>query len=248
MKACVPADGEVFTPYGATEALPVASTTAREILSEFQDRTNHGAGVCVGTKFPTMEWKVIAIQDGPIGSLKDVRELPAREIGELIVQGPVVTERYVTRSEWNALAKIPDGETCWHRMGDVGYLDDVGRFWYCGRKSQRVRTERGTLYTEQCEAIFLTHPHVFRCALVGVGAGGESCPVIVVEPVADRWPRNRRRGGEFMRELVELALKHEITHGIRDFLFRRSLPVDIRHNSKIFREKLARWAARRISR
>ena len=57
----------------------------------------------------------------------------------------------------------------WHRMGDVGYLDEQGRFWYCGRKSQRVETRDGPLFTECVEAVFNTHPDVRRSALVGVG-------------------------------------------------------------------------------
>ena len=58
-------------------------------------------------------------------------------------------------------------------MGDVGYLDDAGRFWYCGRKSQRVETTDGPLFTECVEAVLNTHPAVRRSALVGIGPRGE---------------------------------------------------------------------------
>ena len=95
--------------------------------------------------------------------------MPEGEIGELIVRGPVVTDRYVTRVEANALAKIADGDAFWHRMGDVGYLDQQDRFWYCGRLSERVLTAAGPMYTVPCEAIFNRHPEVRRSALVGIG-------------------------------------------------------------------------------
>ncbi|HQU43412.1 MAG TPA: fatty acid CoA ligase family protein, partial [Pirellulales bacterium] len=160
MKSCIAPDGEMHTPYGATEALPVASISASEVLSETAERTRQGAGTCVGRRFPGIEWKVIEAVDGPISTLAEAKELPTGRIGELIVRGPVVTREYVTRTEWNALAKIIDGETFWHRMGDVGYLDERDRFWYCGRLSHRVLTAGGPMYTEPCEAIFNNHPAV----------------------------------------------------------------------------------------
>ncbi len=55
-----------------------------------------------------------------------------------------MTREYVTRREWNALAKIADGPDVWHRMGDAGYLDDRERFWFCGRVAHRVLARRRT--------------------------------------------------------------------------------------------------------
>lgn len=236
-------EGEVYTPYGATEALPVASISAREVLDETAAATRCGAGTCVGRKYPGIEWRVIRIVDGPIGSLADAEVLPAGEIGELIVSGPVVTREYVKPPEANERGKIYEGGTVWHRMGDVGYFDAEERFWYCGRLTHRVRTAEGTLYTDPCEAIFNCHPEVFRSALVGVGKPGAQRPVIIVEPHVENWPRRREDRERFAEELRIIAGSHTTTAGIRDFLFHRSLPVDIRHNAKIFREKLVRWAA-----
>ena len=156
MKACIAPDGEVHTPYGATEALPVASNTASIVLGETINQTNAGAGVCVGRRFSGIDWHVIPITDGPIATLADVNELPVGQIGELIVRGPVVTTEYVTRTDANAMAKIPDGESFWHRMGDVGYLDAQDRFWFCGRMAHRVTTAAGVMFTIPCEAIFNT--------------------------------------------------------------------------------------------
>ena len=81
-----------------------------------------------------------------------------------------MTREYVTRTEANALAKIADGPRVWHRMGDVGYLDEQGRFWFCGRMAHRVQTAAGPMFTIPCEAIFNQHPAIYRSALVGVGA------------------------------------------------------------------------------
>jgi len=244
-------EGEIHTPYGATEALPVASIGAAEVLAETGRQTDAGSGVCVGRRFPGIEWRVIRIVDGPIASIADAAELPPGEIGELIVRGPVVTERYVTRTQFNRLAKIPDPaaqgyQRQWHRMGDVGYLDSRERFWFCGRLSHRVLTAAGPMYTIPCEAIFNRHPEVRRSALVGVGRPGAQQPVIVVEPTWSKIPHRRASASRLVGELRTLALTSPLTAEIRTFLVRRRLPVDIRHNAKISREWLSIWATRRV--
>ncbi|MEX2176644.1 MAG: fatty acid CoA ligase family protein [Pirellulaceae bacterium] len=253
MKQAIPADGDVHTPYGSTEALPVASIAASEVLAETAARSAVGAGTCVGRRFPGIEWRVIRIDDGPIATLDQAEILPPGEIGELIVSGPVVTSEYVTRTDCNPLHKIRDGERLWHRMGDVGYLEPASnnvvrgeRFWFCGRKSHRVITAQGTLFTIPCEAIFNQHPRVYRSALVGIGKPGQQRPVVVVQS----WPEQRARSPadqkSLLSDLRRLAGEHPHTAEIRDFLLRDSLPVDIRHNAKIFREQLAIWAERRL--
>ena len=235
------ADGaKMHTPYGATECLPVATIEAAEVQSETAAKTNQGAGVCVGRPFETIEWRLIRITDKPISSISNAEELPAGEIGELIVRGPQASPEYVTRAETNAEAKIADGEDFWHRMGDVGYLDEQGRFWYCGRKSQRVETAKGTLFTECVEAIVNTHPAVWRSALVGVGPRHEQRPVLVVER-QQGWI-----GGDVTKELARTCQSHPITEPLHRVLVYPRLPVDVRHNAKINREKLAEWAAKQI--
>jgi olefin beta-lactone synthetase len=245
MKGAIAADGDVHTPYGATEALPVASIAASEVLAETAAKSAVGAGTCVGRRFPGIEWKVIRITDDPIATMADAEELPPGEIGELIVRGPVVTTQYVTRTDCNPLHKIHDGATFWHRMGDVGYLEN-DRFWFCGRKSHRVITPHGALFTIPCEAIFNQHRFVYRSALVGVGPRSQQQPVVIVEP----WPEYRARVHAEWKglkaDLRQLARQHRHTADIEDFLLLDALPVDIRHNAKIFREKLALLAAKKV--
>ncbi len=247
MKRAIHSEGDIHTPYGATEALPVASISATQVLHETAELTGLGRGTCVGTRFSGIDWKVIPITDEPIASMRQVDEVAPGEIGELVVRGPVVTTEYVTRADANALHKISDDGGFWHRMGDVGYLDRDGRFWFCGRKSQRVRTRSGTMYTVMCEAVFNEHPAVYRSALVGVGESGCAVPVIVVETWPKKRPASQVAELELFEQLREIAVKHETTCGIEHFLIHPSLPVDIRHNAKIFREKLAVWAAAKLA-
>jgi olefin beta-lactone synthetase len=259
--AMVHPEARMHTPYGATESLPVATIEAAEVLDETADRTRNGAGVCVGRKFDTIDWRVIRISDEPIRSIEDAEELPTGEIGELIVRGPQVSPTYVvelraasselrdgteTRNSQlathNSSSKIPDGETIWHRIGDVGYLDDQGRFWYCGRKSHRVETAHGTLYTECCEAVFNELPGVKRTALVGVGPRGRQTPAIVFEPASDSADQ-----AMLGKQLREVAQRFDHTRGIERFLPHSPFPVDVRHNSKINREQLATLAAQALN-
>ena len=246
MKACIDPEGDVHTPYGATEALPVASIAASEVLSRTAAQTRQGAGVCVGRRFSAIEWKVIRIVDGPIAALDDVEPLITGQIGELIVRGPQVTRCYVTRLEANALGKIDDGPNVWHRMGDVGYLDADDRFWFCGRMAHRVLTPWGPMYTVPCEAIFNRHEEIYRSALVGIGSPGHQRPVIVLEPHGGRVPRTAGARERLLEEIRRLGQTSPLTQRIEDFLFHPAFPVDIRHNAKIFREKLAVWAAGKL--
>lgn len=242
-------NGRLHSPYGATEALPVATISSDEIASISQV----GRGACVGRPISGVDVKIIAITDAPLATLAETRELPSGEIGEIIVRGPVVTQTYDAAPEATAAAKIAGSNAqpstlnpqrggsaaaVWHRMGDCGYLDADGRLWFCGRKAERIETAYGTLFTEPCEQIFRTHPRVTRCALIGFGAPGQQRPALVVEIAL----RDAAQCRALARELRMLARDHEPTAAIKLFYFHPKFPVDVRHNAKIHRLTLARWA------
>lgn len=231
---------EIFTPYGATEALPVCSIGSEEILEETSALTAQGRGVCVGTPAPGISLAIIPISDTPLEEWSDELALPLWEVGEIAVRGPQVTASYVNRPEATRLAKIPDGNGFWHRMGDLGYMDRDGRIWFCGRKDHRVVTTEETLYTIPVEGVFNSHPQVARTALVGVGSRGRQQPVLCVETEQGVTLEEHAR---IRRELVALGSGFPHTKTVLRILFHPSFPVDIRHNAKIFREKLAQWAA-----
>ncbi|HSO67039.1 MAG TPA: fatty acid CoA ligase family protein [Desulfatirhabdiaceae bacterium] len=234
---------EVHTPYGATEAVPVASISSQEILNETRRLAEKGYGTCVGRPLNGLDIRIIRISDSPINQWKDDLVLDASEIGEIAVKGDLVTRHYFENAEADSINKIRNGKETWHRMGDLGWIDRKGRLWYCGRKSHRVLTENGPLYTIPCEAIFNTHPQVFRSALVGVGDAPRQNPVICIQ-VHPSDPNVDLKALE--SELLQLASHHILTRDITTILFPKSFPVDVRHNSKIFREELAEWARRKI--
>jgi acyl-coenzyme A synthetase/AMP-(fatty) acid ligase len=133
-------------------------------------------------------------------------------------------------------------------------LDDQERFWFCGRVAHRVLTVQDVLYPIPCEAILNCDPAVKRAALVGIGIPGEQTPVFVVEPRGARktwlgWRLPPRAElAQLRAKLLARAAAHPLTAKIHEILFHPNFPVDIRHNAKIFREKLAVWAAQRLAR
>jgi acyl-CoA synthetase (AMP-forming)/AMP-acid ligase II len=253
----------LHSPYGATEVLPVSTVTTAEI-----DPAST-LGACVGRPLAENRVKIIAFVDGPLASLADARELPPGEIGEIIVTGPTVTREYDQLPEATKLAKIqilnaksqtnagaldspetwnlkldtsaPLGAV-WHRMGDCGYLDGDGRLWYCGRVAERLETENGPMFTEPCEQVFRLHPQVARCALVGLGPRGLQQPAIVIELQPGAPVRSDTDRRALAVALHELGKQQPHTAAIRRFYFHSRFPVDVRHNAKIHRLTLARWA------
>jgi acyl-CoA synthetase (AMP-forming)/AMP-acid ligase II len=235
---------EIFTPYGATEALPVCSIGSSEILGATRHITESGGGICIGHPVQGVRLEVIRISDEPISLWDESLRVSDGEVGELVVQGPQVTRTYFNRPGADQLAKIADPATggFFHRMGDLGRRDGEGRLWFCGRKSHRVETATGPLLTIPCETVFTTHPQVFRTALVGIGEPGLQQPVLCVE-----LERGVTVNQDTVKaELLAIGSSHPHTRGITTILFHPAFPVDIRHNAKIFREKLAVWAAGRL--
>ncbi|MEN5420504.1 olefin beta-lactone synthetase [Stenotrophomonas sp. TWI169] len=242
IRGLLPAGAQFWTPYGATECLPVAVVEGHE-LERTRAATEGGAGTCVGNVVAPNEVRIIAIDDAPLADWSQVRVLATGEVGEITVAGPTATDSYFNRPQATAAAKIAetlaDGSTrIVHRMGDVGYFDAQGRLWFCGRKTQRVETPHGPLYTEQVEPVFNTVQGVARTALVGVGPAGAQVPVLCVE--LQRGQSDSPALHEVLRALAGARLPEA---GLQHFLVHPAFPVDIRHNAKIGREKLAVWAS-----
>jgi len=241
----LPANGEIFTPYGATEALPVSNLSSREIFAETNEKTRHGAGVCVGRPLSGLTASIIPITNDSFADWSEVPRLLPGEIGEITVSGGVVSRSYFNNPAANRHSKILCKATgaLYHRMADLGYIDERGRLWMCGRKSQRVVTSTRVYFTVPCEGIFNTHPDVERTALVGVTGRDGAVPVLCVElaRAASRKTRDR-----ITRDLRVLGARYDLTRPVDHFLYHRSFPVDARHNSKIRREDLAAWAAKKL--
>ncbi|KUG22456.1 amp-dependent synthetase/ligase in alkane synthesis cluster [hydrocarbon metagenome] len=235
-------NGTTYTPYGATECLPVSKISGKIILDQTAALTEKGNGTCVGTPVPGVEVTIIDISDDIIENIKNARLLGPYQIGEIIVKGDIVTANYYQFPLETALAKIADDESFWHRIGDLGYIDDHGRIWFCGRKTHRVETPLGLLCSVNCEAIFNAHSGVSRSALVGLGEKGKQSAAIVIE----RNELGKKYGRKVLeKELLNMAKNNSLTAQIKSVHFCDHFPVDVRHNIKIDRLKLANYVLRR---
>jgi acyl-CoA synthetase (AMP-forming)/AMP-acid ligase II len=233
-------DADVHTPYGATEALPVASASGRELVAQ-RTRIEGGHGICVGRAAPGTRIAIIPIHDQPITHWQSEWEGAHGRLGEIAVQGPVVTSAYAGMELATRAAKIPDASGAWHRMGDVGYFDAEGLLWFTGRKSQRLETAQGTYLPEPLERVIETLPSIRRSALVGAGPRGAEEPLLIVEG---------RAGDEHAilahaQAAAARALPHPLPR-VERVLFHPHFPVDVRHNAKIRREELKLWAEERL--
>ncbi len=205
-------NGETYSAYGATECLPVAVVSGRAVQEGKE-------GVHLGTPAPGVQVRIVPVE-GYRG-----------RGGEIAVHSASVTPAYAENPEATARAKFKDGEgRLWHRMGDLGHIDEAGHLWMQGRVAHLVHFQGRAFASVPCEAVFGQHPQVVRSALI---AYHSSEPAIVVE--AKKTPQ---LGGE----LLALAQSNVCTRGIQTFFCHSHLPVDIRHNIKIDRTLLGQWA------
>jgi acyl-CoA synthetase (AMP-forming)/AMP-acid ligase II/pimeloyl-ACP methyl ester carboxylesterase len=235
VKAACP-QAESFTPYGATEALPVTIAAAAELRQDPPVLAVSGEeGTPVGRAIDGVLLRVVEPLDGPTtGPLVDCPELV---IGEIVVSGETVSREYLARPEATAASKIHEAGRVWHRMGDMGYLDAGGQLFFCGRRAHVVATPDRTFHSVPVENVFNRHPQVSRTALIGVAG----MPALVVEPRSPSLDAAGRR--RLADELRAIGAADPVTAPIRRIYFHPSFPVDARHNAKIFRDRLAAWAA-----
>jgi len=197
-----------------------------------------------------IELKIIKINDGQITLPSEGIEaltLPDGEIGEITVRGDYVTKEYYNMPEKTIKAKIYDEDTYWHRMGDLGYLDKKGRLWFVGRKAHRIKRNGEEYYSVMVEAHFNQLKGVYRSAMVGIPCKemGQRM-VIVIEANKGQYPcgiKNKKQRMEFLQKFTR-----EKNLPVDAILFKKALPVDIRHNAKIKREVISIWAQKKIKR
>ena len=229
----LPAETQVFTPYGATEALPVAHIGSHTIMRTTAQATARGAGICIGKPLAEVDVKIIKICDGALWAKNFC--LAQGEIGEIAVSAPWLSLSYYNNTIADRRARfVLQGKT-YHRMGDLGYYDAEGQLWYCGRMSQRVQCHTDTLYTICCEGIFNAHQAIKRTALIAINTRGKQQAGLCVETLQKLSARQQKK---IHQELQQLAQKFKTTAAITHFYFFKKLPVDRRHNAKILREQL----------
>jgi acyl-CoA synthetase (AMP-forming)/AMP-acid ligase II len=229
--------GDTFTPYGATECLPVANISGTEVLKYHSNDMNKGLGTCVGYPAPDTTVKVAPITDAAFTNEEDLTWLETNQLGEICILSDTVTPEYVDMPQKTAEAKIyrKDGKI-WHRMGDLGRIDESGKVWFCGRKSHRIEFADQILPSVPQETPFYQLPFIKKCAYVGPVIKGEMTPSLIIEPHKTLNSKEKKKM-EF--EIVEWAKNNMPQTPLKRVYFHSQFPVDVRHNIKIDRLKLS---------
>ena len=202
-------NAELHTPYGMTEALPVADVSLSDLI-----RIGSGRGVCVGKPVVGCDVRI------------------DHDTSELLVSAPWMSAGYdsLWLTQNNARPVVnTDGHTVkWHRTGDVGNIDSDGNVWIEGRMVHVIHSAHGPIAPVPLEIAVEAIPNVVRAAAVGVGPTDVQQIVLVVETVdSSEGPADTE-----LTHAVRVALA-PLT--IASVWVTPKLPVDIRHNSKIDR-------------
>ncbi|MER7169420.1 AMP-binding protein, partial [Micromonospora sp. NPDC000207] len=216
------------TPYGMTEVLPVTDVTLDEIVD-----VGPGDGVCVGRPLPGVRVAVAALD--PAGVPAEEPDPTPEVTGEIMVAAAHVKDRYDALWLTERQSSRNPG---WHRTGDVGHLDRDGRLWVQGRLAHVLVTAEGVLTPVGLEQQVESLPGIARAAVVGVGPRGVEQVVVVAETTP-----GVRRAALADPELTD-AVRAVVAPPVAAVLVVPALPTDIRHNSKIDRTRLSRWAQR----
>ncbi|MFJ4261556.1 alpha/beta fold hydrolase [Paenarthrobacter nicotinovorans] len=230
------------TPYGMTEALPVTDISLQQIQAAATDAATGnclgaGNGVCVGTPVQGARLAVIPLDGhGKASGSSPVTE--AAVTGEILVGAPHVKQAYdrlwLTQQE----SVNPSG---WHRTGDVGHFDAEGRLWVEGRLVHVVTAPNAVVTPVGAEQAIEQLESVRLAAIVGVGPSGTQAVAAVVEtvpPAPKAGPAAPQLAASVRRAALEAGVE------VSAVLQVPAQPTDIRHNAKIDRTRLARWANR----
>ena len=229
-------NAELHTPYGMTECLAVSDIT----LAGLED-AGPGNGVCVGRPLADVEVSVAPLPLDPADPDGQPTTAPGIT-GEIIVRAAHVKDRY--DQLWATQhASVRDGDA--HRTGDVGHLDDEGRLWIEGRRQHVLHTASGPLTPVALELAVQQLPGVSDAAVVGVGPAGTQAVVVIVVPASTT---NKRHGSVLAEEHLASSIRESAAtvtmEQVAAVLITESFPVDVRHQSKVDRARLAHWASR----
>ena len=137
----------VIQGYGLTETSPV---TNADYVGE---RAKPGT---VGPPLPDTEERVVDLETG-------THDVPAGELGELLIRGPQVMKGYFRQPEATAETIDADG---WLRTGDIARMDEDGYVSVVDRKKELIKYKGFQVAPAELEGILLEHPGVADAAVI----------------------------------------------------------------------------------
>jgi acyl-coenzyme A synthetase/AMP-(fatty) acid ligase/pimeloyl-ACP methyl ester carboxylesterase len=210
--------GDVRTPWGMTECLPVTDGTE-------PDRVGRLGGSSTGRPVPGCSVVVTPLDD-PTTTLTD-----GDGWGELLVHAPWMFDGYDAAWSADADTWVVHGGRRYHRTGDIGYVED-GLVVHLGRRRHVIDTAGGLLASVAVEGPVAAATGR-QVAAVGIGPAGTQVVCLVVEGGG-----RLRVAGRPLRDAVRSAGPDRVAAVLEG-----PLPVDRRHQSKVDRMALAADAA-----
>jgi acyl-coenzyme A synthetase/AMP-(fatty) acid ligase len=218
-------NASIRTPYGMTEALPLSEISLSEILNSVEDQ-----GVLVGKGLPGVDIKIAP------WNVPDQLTTDPDVMGEIVVRAPHMKNSYDNLAFTERASVQFAG---WHRTGDVGHLDTGGSLWIEGRKSHVITTHMGVVTPVPVEQRVESLDFVRQAACVGVGPKDGSVVVIAYIESAQKSELSQLQREDHIRAIAGVP--------IAAMLLVKSLPTDIRHNAKLNREEISRWANKKLA-
>ena len=244
-----PSEGGFHSVYGATEGFPLCYAPS-SILSETQQQTASGMGVCLGNEAGEIDLRILSYSESDdfhdIPPVKNQGPISKLSIGEISVNGPVVYSSLIGQDEGlfggaNSWATRKKDGTRWHRTGDLGYRDQEGRIWIVGRKSHSVKLHNGLfLHTKPVEEFFNSRLGIRTAIVQGLD---NQKPILIVEKSVINWPEMRT---SLKNELSDFSESFGEKLNLEFIHYGKSFPVDSGHEAKIEREKLNHWAIKKL--
>ena len=244
-----PSEGGFHSVYGATEGFPLCYAPS-SILSETQQQTASGMGVCLGNEAGEIDLRILSYSESDdfhdIPPVKNQGPISKLSIGEISVNGPVVYSSLIGQDEGlfggaNSWATRKKDGTRWHRTGDLGYRDQDGRIWIVGRKSHSVKLHNGLfLHTKPVEEFFNSRLGIRTAIVQGLD---NQKPILIVEKSVINWPEMRT---SLKNELSDFSESFGEKLNLEFIHYGKSFPVDSGHEAKIEREKLNHWAIKKL--
>ena len=150
----------ILQGYGLTETSPVAIVNALD--SDFTGS--------IGMPVPSTD-VMICDDDG--------KALPPNEIGEICIKGPQVMEGYWQRPQDTADVMLPGG---WLKTGDIGRMDEDGRFFIEDRKKDMILVSGFNVYPNEIENVVVEVDGILEAAAIGIPdeRSGEAVKVFAV--------------------------------------------------------------------
>lgn len=229
-------NASAHTPYGMTEGLLMTDVDLDGVRAAADTGED---GICVGVPAASVRVQIAPLDDrgAPTGALTEEPGVT----GEIVVVAPHVRERYDRLWRQDRVSRLGITDRRGHRTGDVGHLDADGRLWVEGRLQHVVTTPAGVVTPVGPEQRIEQVDGVGRAGVAGIGPAGTQQLVAIVETV----PAMRRPG--IAPPVLAAAVRAAAGVPVAAVLTVPQLPTDIRHNSKVDRARLSRWAASVLS-